>query len=140
MRHLVKLCALLLLLVVFSVPSFGATDQVPTDISTAGIVDTTVAADITGQTFTNTGYEFIEVINGGGAPINVTLDAFPAGGQGAPAGLAVTDPVVAVANGTRRRFGPFPKSIYNNASNKVTVSFSAITTVTVGVYRFSPQP
>lgn len=141
MRYLnAALCALLLLACGFVSQAHAATDQTPTEITVAGIVDTTSAADVTGNTFTNTGYEYVEVINGAGAPITVTFDAFPSGGQGAPGGLVVTDPAVSVTNGTRRRFGPFPKSIFNNAAGKVTVTFSSVTTITVGVYRLSPQP
>ncbi len=139
MRHFLSL---LLLLALSFVPAslWAATDLTPTAISTAGIADTVTAADVAGNTFTNTGYEFIEVINASGGSINVTLDAFPSGGQGSPDGLTVTDPVVAVANGGRKRFGPFRKTTFNNASNKVTVTYSAVTSVTVGVYQLTPQP
>ena len=130
----------LLLVLAFSFPAYAVTDQTPTNIALTGVADTTVAADITGNTFTNTGYEIAEIINGSGASINVTLDAFPAGGQGAPDGLVVSDPVVAVPAGTRKKIGPFRKGTFNDAANKVKLTCSAVTTVTVAVYLFNPQP
>jgi len=118
-----------------------ATNHTPTDITKAGILDTTSAAVATdGNTWVNTGYEFAEVINGSGSSITVTIDAFPSGGQGAPDSLAVTDPTVAIAAGARRKIGPFPKRFYNDASEKVKLTFSAVTDVTVGVYRLTPTP
>ena len=136
------LLGLLLSLALSIVPvcAWAATDLTPTNISIAGVADTVTAADVTGNTFVNTGYEYIEVINASGSSINVTLDAFPAGGQGSPDGLAITDPVVAIAAGARKRMGPFRKTTFGDSSAKVTVTYSAVTSVTVGVYRFSPQP
>lgn len=117
-----------------------AVDQAVTPIALAGVADVTIAANVGGNSFINTGYEFAEVINGSGASITVTVDAYPAGGQGSPDGLAVTDPTVTVAAGTRRKIGPFRKRIYNNATEKVTLTFSATATVTVGVYSFAGNP
>ena len=143
MRHCARHFALLLLVAfcaLFAPASFAVTDQTPTDISVAGVVDATSAADATGNTWTNTGYEYAEVINAAGAPITVTIDVYPSGGQGAPGGLTVTDPTVSVTNGTRKRIGPFPRAFYNDANNKVKLTFSSPTSVTVGVYRLTPAP
>lgn len=137
MRSFARYLALLVL-VFLSDSAFAVTDQTPTDISLAGVADTTSAADATGNTFTNTGYEFAEVINGSGSSLTVTIDAFPAGGQGTPDGLTVTDPTVTVSAGTRKKIGPFRKSTFNDANNKVKLTFSATTTITVAVYRLTP--
>lgn len=117
-----------------------AVDQAVTPIALAGVADVTIAANAGGNSFINTGYEFAEVINGSASSITVTIDAYPSGGQGSPDGLAVTDPTVAVAAGTRRKIGPFRKRLYNNATEKVTLTFSATATVTVGVYSFAGNP
>lgn len=123
------------------VPAFGAvTDQTPTNIALAGVADTTSAASADGNTWTNTGYEFAEVINGSGGSITVTIDVYPSGGDGAPEGLTVTDPTVTVANGARKKIGPFRKRLFNDGSEKVKLTFSATTSVTVGVYRLTPTP
>lgn len=93
-----------------------------------------------GDAFTNTGYEVAWVYNGGGSPITVTIDAFPSGGQGAPSGLTVTDPTVTVANGAIKMFGPFPRTTFNNGSNQVKVTCSAVASAKVGVFQLSPAP
>lgn len=118
----------------------AVTDQTPTNIALAGVADTTSAASADGNTFTNTGYEFVEVINADASPTTVTIDVYPSGGDGAPEGLTVTDPTVVVAAGTRKKFGPFRKRLYNNGSEKLKVTCSNVTSVTVGVYRLTPSP
>ena len=135
------LAALIFLALVGMVPLFGAVaDQTPTEIVLAGTVDTTSVADVDGNTFTNTGYEFVEVINASVSPTTVTIDVYPAGGQGAPDNLTVTDPTVVVAAGTRKKFGPFRKRLYNSGTEKVKVTCSNIVTVTVAVWRLTPNP
>lgn len=135
------LAALALLALLVFVPAFGAvTDQTPTNIALAGVADTTSAASADGNTFTNTGYEFAEVINANGSSITVTIDVYPSGGQGSPDGFTVTDPTVSIANGARKKIGPFRKRAFNDGSEKVKLTFSATTGVTVGVYRLTPSP
>jgi hypothetical protein len=130
----------LLLAVFLNVSAFAVTDQTPTAIALAGVADTTSAAAADGNTFTNTGYEFAEVINGSGGSITVTIDVYPSGGQGSPDGLTVTDPTVTVANGARKKIGPFRKRLYNNGTEKVKLTCSGTTSVTVGVYSLAPTP
>lgn len=93
-----------------------------------------------GDAFTNTGYEVAWCFNGSGAPITVTIDAFPSGGQGAPSGLTVTDPTVTVAAAALKFFGPFPRNTFNNGSGQVKITCSAVVTVKVGVMSLSPAP
>ena len=138
---LALIVALCLSVLVGMVPLFGAvTDQTPTDITLAGVADTTSAAAADGNTFTNTGYEFVEVINADASPTTVTIDVYPSGGGGSPESLTVTDPTVTVSAGTRKKFGPFRKRLFNNGSEKVKVTCSNVTSVTVGVYRLTPSP
>jgi hypothetical protein len=140
-NFLALLAALVLSVLVGMVPLFGAvTDQTPTDIPLAGVIDTTSAAAADGNTFTNTGYEFVEVVNANGSTITVTIDVYPSGGGGAPEGLTVTDPTVSILTATRKRFGPFRKRLFNDASEKVKITCSATSGVTVGVYRLTPSP
>lgn len=96
----------------------------------AGLVPVFTAADVAGDEFVNTGVEYLEVINGSGAGITVTI-ATP----NTVDGLAVTDRTVTIAAGARQKIGPFPTSIYNNANSKVSVTYSAVTTVTVGLFK-----
>lgn len=97
-------------------------------VSRAGVDVVGAAAGAGGDSFANTGKEFLEVKNGGAASINVTLDIV-ATLDGQP----VTDPVVAVGAGVTKIIGPFPTGIYNDANGRVNVSYSAVTSVTVKV-------
>ena len=99
-------------------------------IATSGLNPAFVAAAGGGDEFPNIGREFLEVINGGGGSINVTLVT-----TGTVDGEPIADRVVAVPNGERRRIGPFPTGTYNAADGNVDVSYSGVTSVTVGVFR-----
>lgn len=98
-----------------------------TTLSRTGILDSLSAASAGGDLLPNTGKEWIEVANGGGSSINVTITGYVDG-------VAVTAQTVAVANGTRRKIGPFPPQPYNNTSNQVAIGYSAVTSVTVGAF------
>lgn len=97
-------------------------------VSRAGTDVAGVAAGAGGDSFANTGKEFLEVKNGSGASITVTLDV-----QATLEGMAVTDPTVAVAAGATKIIGPFPTHLFNDANGRANVTYSAVTTVTVKV-------
>ena len=82
---------------------------------------------------------FVEVVNGAGAPINVTIPAQQTSvvvpGVGS---LAVADIVVSVTNAQRRLIGPFSRAYINN-SGFVTLNFSSITTITAGAFRVQKE-
>ena len=99
-------------------------------ISPAGLTDAVQAAAGGGDVFPNTGREWVEVINGGGAPITVTITP-----QATLNGLTISPLAVVVANGARRKIGPFDPGIFNNSSGNVALAYSAVTSVTVGAYR-----
>jgi hypothetical protein len=99
-------------------------------VTTAGLADSLASAAGGGDQFTNTGNEWLEVLNGGGASIDVTI-ATPATANGEP----IADRVVAVAAGARKKIGPFNPSIFNDSSGYVQVTYSAVTSVTVGVFK-----
>ncbi|MCP4566480.1 MAG: hypothetical protein GY841_02735 [FCB group bacterium] len=84
------------------------------------------------DTFANTGREFIEVANGSGGSINVTI-ATPKTVDG----LDVDDRIVAVPAGESRLIGPFPVGTYSTggvSGGIATVTCSVTTTVTIGVF------
>jgi hypothetical protein len=95
-------------------------------ISQAGIVPTAAAASVAGDTFINNGRTFLKVINGAAAPINVTINSLVNCNQGSD-----HDVVVAVANGTTAYIGPFSMDRFNNSAGLASVTYSAVTTVTV---------
>lgn len=103
-------------------------------ISKNGIVPSYVTATLTdGNKFTNTGKEFIHVINGSGSSINVTM---PTPAQ--VAGLDIEDKVIAIGAGVDTMIGPFEPGYYNQSGadkGKTYVEFSAITSVTVAILR-----
>lgn len=69
------------------------------------------------------------VRNGGGAPITVTIPRYPTTDA---EGVAETSLAVSVPNGQERWIGPlYGARFMNPATNKVEVSYSAVTSVTV---------
>jgi hypothetical protein len=81
-----------------------------------------------GDQFLNTGKEFLHVKNGGGAPVNVTIDSQTACNQGFDHNL-----VVAVTNGQERIIGPFDPGRFNDANGYVQIAYSGVGDVTVAV-------
>ena len=106
----------------------AASALVPTQITRSGIAGTLAAANVDGNYFANTGKEYLEVVNGAGAPINVVF-------AGYADGITVTSfKTVAVPNGARRLIGPFPYSPYNDTSNQLQITDSSVTSITVAVF------
>lgn len=110
------------------------TDITPTAVAATGTTDTLSAANADGSAFFNNGRTWVEVANASGGPINVTIQT-----PRTVDGLAVADQVVAVADGTRKKIGPFPADTYNIQSGddagQVYIDFSGVSSVTVGVWR-----
>lgn len=104
----------------------AATPLSVTSIARTGITDTLTAANVDGHTIANNGTMWFEVLNGSGGSIDVIV-----GPSDTVDGLAVTPRTVAVAAAARKKFGPYPKAHYGST---VTVTFSAVTTVTVGAF------
>ncbi|HYE86260.1 MAG TPA: hypothetical protein VEA16_07885, partial [Vicinamibacterales bacterium] len=99
----------------------------------AGLTPSLAAAAGGGDSWQNTGREFLEVANGGGGSINVTIAAQ----AGACATYGVTnsahDIVVAVGAGVTKRIGPIDPIAYNDANGRAQITYSGVTSVTVGV-------
>lgn len=110
------------------------TDLTVQTIAVGGTALADEAANVDGEMFLNTGFEFLLVRNAHSASINVTLVT-----QQEVGGLAVADRVVAVVNATTKLIGPFPAALYNVASgadaNKMYVDFSVITNIFVAAVR-----
>lgn len=95
-----------------------------------GLAPTYAAATGGGDAFANDGLTYFHVKNGGGSSINVTVNSVTACDQGFD-----HDQVVAVPNGGERILGPFPVGRWNDTSGNVTVSYSAVTSVTVAAVK-----
>lgn len=110
------------------------------DIVQAGLAESFANAAALGDSFIDEGKQntFIEVNNGSGSSINVTINGIPSSVVVAGVGpVTVPDMVVAVGAGARKLIGPFPKS-YRTAANSVSIAYSLETTVTVRVLRCGP--
>lgn len=104
----------------------------PTAVTPTGVVEPTlVAAAGGGDQFTNDGRTWLKITNGGGAPITVTIVSQRACDQG-----TVHSIVNSVTNATTELMGPFSDR-YNDATGFVQVTYSAVTSVTVGTLRLS---
>jgi hypothetical protein len=104
----------------------------PAVISRTGTLQSLAAASAGGDNLaTNTGKEFLLVANGGGAPITVTL-AFAA--TTLVDGQAPANKTVVVTNGTTKLIGAFPPGLYNDTNGTVAITYSAVTSVTVGAF------
>ena len=105
--------------------------------SSNGISLAGVAAGAGGDTFVNNGQEIVVVTNGSGASITLTV-VTPVTVDG----LAVTDLTATIAAGATRAIGPFPPGWYNDtgvAGGSVSLTYSAVTTVTVAVVKVVPS-
>lgn len=106
----------------------------PTKLALPSTLHTLVAAAGGGDTFPNDGRTWVHVKNGGGSPITVTFDDV---GSSTPIGAEQFDPDVAVtvAAGAERICGPFPTERFGGETGLVAITYSGVTSVTVGAYR-----
>jgi hypothetical protein len=98
-------------------------------IGLPSLLPTFAAAAGGGDTATPGADTFLVVKNGGGSSINVTIDV-PGSDD---FGNANPDMVVAVLNATER-YIPLRHSKFVQASGLVNITYSAVTSVTVGVF------
>lgn len=85
------------------------------------------------------GRTYVEVANGGGGSINVTVPAQVVNANVPGVGnLTISDIVVAVGAGARKLIGPFTTA-YRNSSGNVTLNYSGITSVTAGVFKVAKE-
>jgi len=90
------------------------------------------AAETDGNSWRNTGREFLHVKNGATAVVVTVVTPRTVDGQ------AVTSRTVTVPASAERMIGPFPPSIFNqggSAGDVVHVNYDDVTNVTVGVFR-----
>jgi len=103
-------------------------------IVAAGLAPTTTAAAAGGDTVALASAtdvnSFLQVTNGGGSPITVTL----ADPGTTPAGNTTTAPANSVAAGATKLF-PLNPALVNASTGLISISYSAVTTVTVAAIR-----
>lgn len=90
-----------------------------------------------GDSFVNTGREYLVVNNASGGSITVT---FSSNGAGAVCSFGKTstahDEGGAVAAGATRVFGPFKPAQFNDSNGRVQVTYSGVTSLTVNPFSF----
>lgn len=86
----------------------------------------------TANTGTTAGRVAIEVTNGAGSPITVTV--VTNGNYNTAAGAhPIADDAVTVTNGTSKIIGPWDPTLYNDASGNVLIDWSSGTSITARV-------
>ncbi len=97
----------------------------------AGAVKATlVAADVDGDRFFNDGKTYVEVLNGSGSVLVITVVSPRDSRLGQD-----QDETVSVPAGLTHVFGPFETKAYNtDGSNEVKMTYDAVATITVGVF------
>lgn len=131
-----RLCFAILAFGLFSTASAA---NLTTQEITSDFTASLVAAAGGGDAYVNDGRTFLVVTNGGASPITVTVTvqrtSIRVAGLGAITFASI--PVV-VANGTTKWIS-VPKGPYNDDNGRVNVTYSAVTSVTVGAFRVSDQ-
>jgi hypothetical protein len=107
-------------------------------INRAGAVVTPVAAAGGGDAMQVGSGMMLEVVNGGGSPITVTLN-IPAARTYEP-NVAITSPAVSVTNGTTKWIGPVDAGTFADPTTGLcSITYSAVTSVTVAAVQLA-QP
>lgn len=107
------------------------------DIPVAGLSlagDAMAAANADGFSFMNDGDKrtFMMCKNSSGAPITLTIQTAATRDS-----LAVADRTISVAAGARVIRGGLNAALYNRPDGTIYVDFSAVTSVTFGVYKLA---
>jgi len=113
-------------------------------VATAFTVTTTTTAGVTvpaaasvdntnGNSFVNSGRELIQITNASAGAITITFVTQNV--YTTPGGVAynIADLAVSLANATTRAYGPFDKTLFNDANGLVQLSYSSGTSITASV-------
>ena len=113
----------------------------PQKIIDLGTTETLASAAGGGDEFVNSGVEFIHIQNNhASAAYNVTITAQVTNIHHQQFGSVTKSNVVkAVAAGGDAYIGPFKQSAFNDANNKVQITYSAVTSLKVAVLYLDQQ-
>jgi len=129
-----KLTYLLPTIALLASPAYAANFSVQ-QMTITGITPTFNAANGGGDTFPNDGKTYVHVKNGSGGSLTITFDAVSGFNDAAYGPITFTDTAVAIPAGEERIVGPFPPARFNNTSGRVAMTYSGVTSLTVGVFR-----
>lgn len=108
-------------------------------VSRAGLDLTTggQAVNTTADIFANPSGNALAIINNGNAGNCVVTINFPA--SATVDGQSPTNKTVTVVNGHYEVIGPFPTSVYNDASGNVNLTYSVTSSVKIMVISMTPN-
>ena len=93
-----------------------------------GLEATYASAAGGGDEFVNTGREFIHIKNASGGDITLTIVT-----QQTVDAEAVGDKTVIITLAEERFVGPFPKTVYSDSNEKVQLTYSGVTSLTIAI-------
>jgi len=113
----------------------------PQKIIDLGAIETVASAAAGGDSFVNSGVEFIHVKNGhASAAYVVTITAQVTNIHHQQFGTVTKSNVTkSVAAGQDAYIGPFKQSAFNDANNRVQITYDAVTTLSVAVLYLDQQ-
>ncbi len=88
------------------------------------------SAAVGGDEFVNTGSELLIIENGDAASMTLTVVT-----QIMVDGEDLDDKEISVPAGERHLLGPWPENVYNDENGKVQLTYSSVTSLTVGVLK-----
>lgn len=99
-------------------------------VSLPGLTPAYGAAAAGGDAFPSSGKEFIHIKNGHTSPQTVTVNSQAACNRGFDHDVAVV-----VTNAQERMIGPFPKDRFNDSADKIQLTYSGVTALTIAIVR-----
>lgn len=104
----------------------------PQSPSLTGLNLTMNAAAGGGDSFDNNGSVLVRINNGSGGAITITADGPKADNFGITGDSH--DLGISVPAGENRIWGPFPTNRFNDANGRVQLTYSGVTTLTIGFF------
>lgn len=95
-----------------------------------GLEATFAACAAGGDAIPNDGRTIAEIINASGSDITVTVVS-----QTVIDSKALGDDAIVITAAERRHIGPWPTSIYNDVNERVQLTYSGVTTLTIAALR-----
>lgn len=99
------------------------------NIANTGLNPSLASAAGSGDEFANSGQTYFHANNASGGAITVTFNAQNSCNYGVTHDIAVSVPA-----GEERLIGPFEKQRFNDANERVQVTYSGVTSLTVGAF------
>ena len=106
----------------------------PQVISLTGLAPTFAAVAAGGDEVTNDGNVYVEIVNSHASNSYTVTATTPADVDG----VAIENPTLTVPAQSRRKWGPFKPSTFNNANGRVALSYAGTapaTDLTIGAFK-----